>query len=322
MQNPSLETASSGAPVGWRQVQTGVNTAAFTHANTGSAGSRSARIDLSSYTSGSAAWAFQDVQVTPGSQYTLSHQYNSTVPTTVTVRFTRHDGSFVDQTVNLGTTSGAWQTQSLTVTAPANSDAMTILHSIGQIGSLTVDNYSVKQVDPYSNPSYLSPTQIQGLQAAGFEVGDNTMTHANLPTLSAVGAQAEIDGARADLVALGITPKTFVYPYGSYTAAVEQLVKSNGFIGARTVVEGFNTTGVDPYELMHQEVNVGTTVAQVQAWIAQAQLTKTWLILTFHEVDTAGGAYSTTPDTFRQIVNLVSASSLMPVTMADGLSRI
>jgi peptidoglycan/xylan/chitin deacetylase (PgdA/CDA1 family) len=322
VQNPSLETAAGDSPAGWNKVQTGANAAAFNYANTGSDGARSARIDVTSYTSGLAGWAFQEVQVTPGSRYSLSHQYNSDVPTTVIVRFTRHDGSTVDQTFALAATNGQWSTQALTVTAPANADAMTVLHSISRVGSLSVDNYSVKPIDPYSNPSYLTPAQIQSLYAAGYEVGDHTMTHADLATLSAAGARAEVDGARSDLIALGITPKTFVYPYGSYTALVQQIVQQEEFIGARTVVEGLNATGADPYALRHHEVDVGTTVAQVQAWIAEAQQTKTWLILTFHEVDTGGREYSTTPDTFRQIVNLVSSSGLTPVTMADGLARL
>ncbi len=317
VQNPSLEAAVNGEPVGWSKAQTGVNTSTFSYVGTGS--SHAARIDVTSYTSGAAAWFFQDVQVTPGSQYALSHEYASDSPTTATVRFTRHDGTYVYQSVSLPATNGQWQTNTVTVTAPANADAMTIWHTIGQVGSLTVDNYSVKPVAPYSNPSYLTPTQIQGLQAAGFEVGDHTMTHADLSTLSAAGVRAEVDGGRADLVSLGITPKTFVYPYGSYTAGVRQIVQADGFTGARTVVEGLNASGADPYALMHHEVDVGTTVAQVQGWIAEAQLTKTWLILTFHEIDTNGRAYSTTPDTFRQIVNLVAASSLTPVTMADAL---
>ncbi len=322
VQNPSLETATNGAPATWSQSQTGVNSATFSYDTTGSAGARSARIDVTSYTSGGAAWYFQDVQATPGTQYTLSHDYNSTVPTTATVRFTRHDGTFVFQSVALPSTGGVWKTQTVTVTAPANADAMTIWHTIGQVGTLSVDNYSVKEVNPYSNPSYLTPTQIQGLQAAGYEVGDHTMTHANLATLSVTGARAEIDGARADLIALGITPKTFVYPYGSYTEAVKQIVAQDGFIGARSVIEGLNPSGADRYALMHHEVNFTTTVADVQGWIAEALRTKTWLILTFHEVDTNGRQYSTTPDTFRQIVNLVSGSGLTPVTMADGLANL
>ena len=322
VQNASLETATNGAPATWSQAQTGVNTATFTYDTAGSAGARSARIDVTSYTSGGAAWYFQDVQVTPGSQYTLSHDYSSTVPTTSTVRFTRRDGTFAFQDVTLPSTGGVWKTQTVTVTAPANADAMTIWHTIGQVGTLSVDNYSVKPVNPYSNPSYMTPAQIQGLQAAGYEVGNHTMTHADLATLSAAGARAEIDGGRADLIALGITPKTFVYPYGSYTEAVKQIVVQEEFVGARSVTGGLNASGADPYALKHREVNLTTTIADVQGWIAEAQRTKTWLILTFHQVDTSGDPYSATPETFRQIVNLVAASGLTPVTMADGLAKL
>ena len=317
VQNPSLESAVNGEPVGWSKAQTGDNASTFTYAGAGT--SHSARVDVTSYASGGAGWYFQDVQVTPGSQYALSHEYNSDSPTVSTVRFTLHDGTYKFQSVSLPATNGQWLTSALTVAAPVNADAMTIWHTIGQVGTLTVDNYSVKPVDPYSNPSYLTPAQIQGLQAAGYEVGDHTMTHADLSTLSAAGVRAEVDGGRADLLSLGITPKTFVYPYGSYTAAVQQAVRADGFIGARSVQEGLNTTSTDPYALLHHEVDVGTTAAQVQAWIAEAQLTKTWLILTFHEIDTFGRQYSTTPQTFQHIVNLVTASSLTPVTMAGGL---
>lgn len=322
VQNPSLETAAGDTPAGWSRVQTGVNTATFTYATTGSDGTRSARVDVSAYSSGLAAWAFQDVQATPGSRYALSHQYNSTVATSVLVRFTRRDGSTVDQTFNLPATNGQWATFSTTVTAPANADAMTVLHSLARVGTVSVDNYSVKPVDPYSNPSYLTPAQIQGLAAAGYEVGDHTMTHADLATLSAAGARAEIDGARADLIALGITPKTFVYPYGSYTAAVQQIVQQEGFDGARTVTEGLNAPGVNSYGLLHHEVNLRTTITQVEGWIAEAKRTNTWLILTFHQVDNSGDPYSATPETFRQIANLVATSGLTPVTMADGLARL
>lgn len=322
VQNGSLETATDGAPATWLTAQTGVNTAAFTYATTGSAGSRSARIDMTSHTSGGAAWYFQDVQVTPGGRYTLSHDYSSNVATTATVRFTRRDGTFVFQDVTLPSTGGVWTTRTVTVTAPANADAMTVWHTIGRVGTLSVDNYSVKPVDPYSNPSYMTPAQIQGLQAAGFEVGSHTMTHADLATLSAAGARAEIDGARADLIALGITPKTFVYPYGSYTEAVKQIVSQEEYIGARSITGGLNASGADPYALKHREVNATTTLADVQGWIAEAQRTKTWLILTFHGIDTSRDAYSTTPELFRQIAALIASSGLTPVTMADGLAKL
>jgi peptidoglycan/xylan/chitin deacetylase (PgdA/CDA1 family) len=325
VQNPSLETAgTNGIPLDWSKSQTGTNSASFTYANTGSNGVHSARIDVSSYSSGSDAWYFQDVSVTSGTTYTVSHQFNATVPTSVVARFTNHDGSFTY--VNLGgtqaATNGQWLTQTATVTAPANADAMTILHSISGVGSLSVDNFSVKELNPYADPTYMSPSQVQSLAAAGFEVGDHTMTHPYLTQLSAAGARAQIDGARADLIALGITPKTLAYPYGAYNSSIESIVSGDGFIGARTVNDGTNTSTTDHFALFHHEVDVTTTLADVQSWISTAKATHTWLILTFHRVDYSGDTYSTTPDEFQQIVNLVASSNLAPVTMAGGIARL
>lgn len=257
-----------------------------------------------------------------GTQYSVSHQYSANVVTSVLVRFTRHDGSvtYVDMG-NVASTNGQWEAQSFNVTAPANADAMTVVHRINRIGSLSIDNFSVKAVSPYSNPSYMSPAQVQSLSAAGFEVGAHTLTHADLSTLSQAGALAEIDGSQADLLALGITPKTFVYPFGSYKANVQQIVASQGFIGARTVNEGFNSSSTDRFALLHHQVNLDTSLAQVQSWINTAVQSQTWLILTFHQVDYSGGEYSTTPEIFRQIANLVATSDLTPVKMEDGLNR-
>jgi len=323
VQNRSLETAINGSPADWSRWQTGNNTSNFVYATSGSDGTRSARIDVQSYSSGEAGWYFQDVHVVPGSQYTISHQYNSSVATSVRVRFTRHDGSVVwVDGGTLASTGGQWQTQQINVTAPANADAMMVLHQINQVGTLWIDNYSVKEVSPYSNPSYLSPTQIQSLAASGFEVGAHTMTHADLATLSTAGALAEVDGSRADLLSLGITPQTFVYPYGSYNTAIEQVIASNDFIGARSVNEGYNTSTTDRYALLHQEVNLDTSIAEVQSWIDTAERTGTWLILTFHEVGNSGGYYRTTPETFRQIVEMVKVADLTPVSLADGISQL
>jgi peptidoglycan/xylan/chitin deacetylase (PgdA/CDA1 family) len=320
--NPSLEVAGdNGQPVNWNTRQTGTNTSVFNYAPGGSDGFHSVRIDVQAYTSGESAWLFQDVMVQPGTQYTISHQYNSNVSTSDYVRFTNHNGTFTF--VDLGAlpaTNGAWNTQAVTVTAPANADAMTLVHRITRVGTLITDNYSVKQVDAFSNPDYMTPSQIQSLAAAGYEVGAHTMTHADLTAVSAAGALAEVAGSRADLINLGITPTTFVYPYGSYSTAIEQMVAAQGFVGARTVNDGYNTATTDRFALLHHEVDADTTVAQVQGWIDTAAQTGSWLILTFHEVSSSGGFYRTTPATFQQIVNMVSASSLTPVTMAGGLA--
>jgi peptidoglycan/xylan/chitin deacetylase (PgdA/CDA1 family) len=324
VQNHSFETAATdGTPVDWFQLHSGTSTANFNYATVGSDGARSGRIDVTSYSSGYNSWYFQDVAVHPGTQYTISHQYSSNVSTSELVRFTLHDGSFtyVDKG-SISSTNGQWNSQSFTITAPANADAMTVIHRISSVGSLSIDNFSVKEVNPFSNPDYMTPAQIQSLAASGYEVGVHTMSHADLTTLSTAGALAEVDGARADLANLGITAKTLAYPYGSYNTAVEQIVANDGFIGARTVNDGTNTKTTDHFALVHHEVDRDTTVAEVQGWIDTAVATKTWLILTFHLIDNSSDFYGTTPQTFQQIVNLVASSNLTPVTVADGLAKL
>jgi peptidoglycan/xylan/chitin deacetylase (PgdA/CDA1 family) len=322
--NGSLEAAgTNGSPTKWSNYKNGTNTSTFTYANAGSDGVRSAQIDVSSYNSGEASWYFQDVMVQPGSRYTISHQYNANVPTSEIVRFTLHNGgySYIDAG-SLAATNGQWQTNQLTVTAPANADAMTLMHRISRVGTLSTDNYSVKEVNAFSNTDYMTPAQIQSLQAMGYEVGSHTMTHADLTATSAAGARAEIDGALNDLVNLGINAQTFVYPYGAYNTGIEQVVANAGFIGARTVNDGYNTSTTDRFALYHHEVDLSTTPAQVQSWISAATQSGQWLILTFHQVDHSGDFYSTTPETFQQIAAMVKAANLTPVTMAGGLAKL
>jgi peptidoglycan/xylan/chitin deacetylase (PgdA/CDA1 family) len=148
------------------------------------------------------------------------------------------------------------------------------------------------------------------------------MTHADLPTLSHDGAVAEIEGSKADLQALGINPKTLVYPYGDFNTSIEQIVKDEGFIGARSVMSGTNTSSTDKFALLHHEVDRTTTVADVQGWINTATQTGSFLVLTFHLIDNSSDFYGTTPQTFQQIVTLVSASNLTPVTLADGITKL
>jgi hypothetical protein len=124
------------------------------------------------------------------------------------------------------------------------------------------------------------------------------------------------------LVNLGINPRTFVYPYGAYNSAIEQMVATSGFIGARTVNDGYNTGTTDKYALFHHEVDLTTTVADVQSWINAATQSGQWLILTFHQVDHSGDFYSTTPETFQQIAAMVKAANLTPVTMNNGLAKV
>lgn len=89
-------------------------------------------------------------------------------------------------------------------------------------------------------PELLTAAQIRDLVRRGFEIGAHGVTHASLPTL-APGRQAEeIEGALADLRALGIEARSFAYPYGDAGepgGAVERLLARAGVRLAVTTEE-------------------------------------------------------------------------------------
>ena len=317
VQNPSLETSvATGTPYEWSQYLTGTNTTAFSYANTGIDGTHSARIDVTSYTSGDAAWYFQPVAVLPGTNYTISHQYNSNASTSVLVRFTLHNGSvsYVDMG-GLASSSGQWKSQTFTVTAPANGRNDSPAR-ISKVRSLVVDNFSVKETNPYSNPDYMTPAQIQSLQAAGFEVGAHTMTHRS-DIFVARRCSRRNRGCEGGSTGTGHQCQDTRLPLRGLQHGHRADCEDEGFISARTVNSGTNTSSTDKFALLHHEVDRTTTVADVQGWINTATQTGSYLILTFHAIDNTSDFYGTTPQTFQQIVNLVSTSNLTPVTMAD-----
>jgi peptidoglycan/xylan/chitin deacetylase (PgdA/CDA1 family) len=150
------------------------------------------------------------------------------------------------------------------------------------------------------------------------------MTHPDLTTLSAPGALAEIIGAKNELQNYGVTTvNTFAYPYGAYNSAIEADVAKNGFIGARSVNSGFNTPSPpDRYAIMHEEVDRDITLAQVESWINTAAQTKTWLVLTFHLIDTSTDLYGTTPTEFQQIIAYLQTAKVSVQNFGAALSQL
>jgi peptidoglycan/xylan/chitin deacetylase (PgdA/CDA1 family) len=199
-------------------------------------------------------------------------------------------------------------------------NAAPILSSDGIKGTY----YIITETLPGDWTGYVGATQVLALQMSGNEIGDHTRTHPDLTLLTTTQAQDEILGAKTDLLAVGIANvTTFAYPYGNYNDAIINLVKSDGFTGARTAYpDGENYKDTDPYQLLSVDVEVTTTVAEVESWVDQAIADRSWVILAFHQIDNSGDQYSVTPANLQQIVDYVKSKGIMTVTNTQGVQLI
>lgn len=166
----------------------------------------------------------------------------------------------------------------------------------------------------------MNTTEVKKLYLDGHEVGAHTRTHPFLTQLTATQAINEIAGSRQDLISAGMTPAdTMVYPYGDYNDAIIQDVKNVGYLGARSVNQGYNTQASNKYALYIQSVGSGTTVPQMESWIQAAMTNHTWVIFMFHQIDHSGDDYSTTPENLQALSAYIKANSIPTVTMREGL---
>ena len=326
--NPTLDTpdvASSSMPLGW--LTSGSTNADFTYPVAGQSGNAA---EVTSAVGGSnAAWYFTPVTVMGDENYTYTDSYRSATTSDILIQMTDASGtleyinSVGDMVPNkvpaltLASTSNAWVAlPPFSFYVPPNIKTVTVLHRLTGAGSLAVDTISF---GAYTD--YMTPTDVLQMQADGQEIGGHTQTHADLATLSDANQTTQIAGGRQDLLSYGVTPATtFVYPYGSYNTASQQIAKQAGYIATRTVFPGFNGRNSDRYALLTQSVNTNTTLTQVESWIDQAKANKQWLILIFHPIkaDLTGEAYGATPQTLQGITNYLATSNVPVLTMAQG----
>lgn len=110
---------------------------------------------------------------------------------------------------------------------------------------------------------------------------------------------------------------SFIYPFGGHNTQIDQIVHDSGFTVGRTDKVGYNTKDTNKFGLYVQTVGTGVTLAQMQQWVDTAYDNKLWLILMFHQVDTAGGPFSINPVLFSQVVDYVKNKGINTVTFSE-----
>jgi peptidoglycan/xylan/chitin deacetylase (PgdA/CDA1 family) len=176
--NPSVEQSPDGVtPTGWSRGYWGTNTRQFSYSSTAHTGSKSVTVTISSYTSGTAKWYPDPVAVTAGQAYDYSDWYESNVATGVVVAYLNSSGNYTYASLPTAPASTTWAQYNATLTVPAGTVKLSVYHSIGAVGSLTLDDVSLLPHNLIANASVEQSTN--GVTPTGWlndSWGTNTTT--------------------------------------------------------------------------------------------------------------------------------------------------
>ncbi len=156
--NPSLETvaANGSGPSSWAYDSWGTNTPVYSYEASGHTGSKSGKVQITSYASGDAKWYFSHVSVTAGTAYSFSDYYISDVTTKVVAEVEGANGAMTYIDIASAPASASWKQFQGTFTTPSGAQRVTILHVLPAVGILTVDDFSLSVsngTDPNPTPA-------------------------------------------------------------------------------------------------------------------------------------------------------------------------
>jgi len=173
-----------------------------------------------------------------------------------------------------------------------------------------------------NTPDYMTQAQIQAFADRGDEIASHTVTHPDLTKLSAAQLENELARSKATLQQM-FGPSAaldFASPYGAYNATTTAAVQKY-YATQRNTDDGFNAqAGFNPYNILVQNVDSGTTAATVQGWINSAKANNAWLVLVYHEVGVSIGQdiYHTDTAVLDSHMAAVKNSGLPMVTVRQG----
>lgn len=165
--------------------------------------------------------------------------------------------------------------------------------------------------------THLSWAQLQSLFAAGNDIGGHTLTHTDLKKLKTAAARQQVCQDRDNLIANGLQPTAFAYPFGSFDASTEQLVAACGYNSGRGV------SGVDDRKVFAETIppadpyatrtppnpKQGTTVATIEGYVTAAQQHGGgWVQLVFHHICNQCDAYSITAANLLALLDWLQAN--------------
>lgn len=188
-----------------------------------------------------------------------------------------------------------------------------------------------------SSPYYLSRQQLDGLAAAGNEIGGHTDRHEDLSAITVAEATGAICDDRQTLATWygDAAIRSFAYPFGISTVDVEKIPQSCGYTSARDA-RGLRTAttclgcriaeSLPPLDPRHlaavPSITSSTTLGDLQFQVDQAASSGGgWVIYTLHSLGDPANGYSIDPALYDSFLTWLGGRSDVEVrTVGDVMS--
>lgn len=196
-----------------------------------------------------------------------------------------------------------------------------LLEKYGMVGTFYINSSFI------GLPGYMTRANLDQLKAKGHEIGGHTVSHQNLPTLSADEQNRQICQDRNTLLSWGYAVTSFAYPFAEFDATTKAIAQHCGYNTARAVGDlrsPFScsdcpaTETVPPADKFEtrtpDDVESNWTLANLQNLVTRAEQTGGWLPFNLHHVCTTGcPAESISPTTLDRFLAWLKPRSVVTI---------
>jgi peptidoglycan/xylan/chitin deacetylase (PgdA/CDA1 family) len=173
------------------------------------------------------------------------------------------------------------------------------------------------------DPAHMTWDDLHVLFDAGNEIAGHTVDHADIKPLSVAEAEHEVCDDRNTLLAQGLAPESFAYPFGDFDSTSEAVVHYCGYNSGRGV-SGISKSGpfgetlppADPYATRTPpNPKKSTKLSTLETYVLNAEAdtqSTDWVQFVFHKVcdaSTGGhcGPYSISPSKLSAFLDFLQA---------------
>jgi peptidoglycan/xylan/chitin deacetylase (PgdA/CDA1 family) len=166
-----------------------------------------------------------------------------------------------------------------------------LLEKYGMVGTFYISSALI------GLPGYMTRAELDQVNAKGHEIGGHTVSHQNLPTLSADEQNRQICQDRDTLLSWGYAVTSFAYPFAEFDSTTKATAQHCGYNTARAAGDlraPYSCSDCPPTETIPptdlyetktpDDVETNWTLANLQTLVTQAEPTGGWLPLNLHHI--------------------------------------